>query len=404
MKSLLASRNFLPLFLTQFLGAFNDNLFRNSVALLLLFRFAGALTVDPGLVVTAAAGIFVLPFFLFSATAGQLADKYDKAVIARAVKVFEILFMTIAVAGFMMPHIGILLSVVFLMGIHSAFFGPVKYAMLPQHLETEELLSGNAWIEAGTFVAIPAGTVLAGLLSAHDAAVIVVPAACILAAVLGLISSLFIPSAPGLSPELKVDYRFWRATIDVLSMARKNKPVWGHIWAISWFWMLGSIYLTQIPAFVKDAFAGDEKTATILMALFAAGVAAGSFLCSRLFKGEVRTAYAPYAALLMAMLGINLSSDIGFIRAAIDVFFIAVAGGFFVVPFYAAVQRGADPFALSRTIAALNIMNALFMVLAAVLSAAMLAFGLSVNAVFLAAALLNIPVALLTFSPQNRLS
>jgi acyl-[acyl-carrier-protein]-phospholipid O-acyltransferase/long-chain-fatty-acid--[acyl-carrier-protein] ligase len=402
--SLIFSRRFLPLFLTQFLGAFNDNLFRGAVTLMLLFHLSDAVTLDPGLVVTAASGIFVLPFFLFSATAGQLAEKFDKAHIARYVKVFEILFMMIATAGFLLPHVGILLAVVFLMGTHSAFFGPVKYATLPQHLEAEELLSGNAWVEAGTFVAIPLGTVLAGILSLHGSAIYILPVACIFVAIMGLIVSLKIPPALGYAPELKIDWRFWRATGEVLSMTRRGYGVWRHVLAISWFWLLGSVYLAQIPILMKSQFDGDEGTVTLALALFSAGIAAGSLLCGRLFRGEVRTTWAPYMALAMMMFGVNLQSDISFTRAMIDIFMIAVAGGFFVVPLYAAVQRAADPRRLSRTIAGLNIMNALFMVLAAVISGIMLALSFSVNDVLLVAACGNIFVALLTFTPQNSLS
>lgn len=404
--SLILSRRFLPLFGTQFLGALNDNLFKTAMVVMIVFRFAG--DGRDSLLVTAAAGVFILPFFLFSAVAGQLADKYDKAGLARWIKLAEILFMILGALGFVFHNTPLLFVVLFLMGAHSAFFGPIKYAILPQHVARGELLAANAWVEAGTFIAILLGTILGGLLAAHPAAEMAASLGVIAAAGTGYFFSRFIPAAPGGAPDLVIDRLFWRETAAILRQLRRDAAGFRDILAISWFWLAGSVYLTQFPAFARDVLGGDEKTVTTMLALFSVGIAAGAFVCGKFFARDPRRVVAA-AAMLMAVFGVDfyvaaVAAEPVMARIFADLFLIAGAGGAFAVPLYTAVQHRAEAAYLSRTIAGLNIVNALAMVLAAVMSAALLAAGADVVLLFLCVALANIPVALWLLRAHHRAS
>lgn len=406
--SLLTERRFLPLFITQFLGAFNDNLFKTAMAMMITFRFA-AEGMPSSLQVTLASGVFILPFFLFSATAGQLADKRDKAQLARWVKLAEILFMALGAIGFVFHLTPLLFVVLFLMGTHSAFFGPVKYALLPQHLTSEELLAGNAWVEAGTFGAILAGTILGGLLAAHPAAEMAAGIGVIMTAILGYLSSRAIPPAPGADPHLKIDLHFWRETAALLGTLKKDAVAFRYILAISWFWLAGSVYLTQLPVFARDILGGDERTVTVLLSLFTLGIAAGSFVGGKVLKDFPPERTAAAAAFVMAGVGLHffLMAQLfapSLFLVAIDLFLIAQAGGIFAVPLYTALQRRAPAAFMSRTIAGLNIVNAMAMVLSAVLSAVILAAGAGVPVLFGLVALGNIPVALWCRAKHDKLS
>ncbi|MDF3025648.1 MAG: bifunctional protein Aas [Alphaproteobacteria bacterium] len=290
--SILKSRRFFPLFLTQFLGAFNDNLFKTAMVMLITFRIATETSISSPILTTMAAGVFILPFFLFSATAGQLADKMDRARIAQYVKLAEIVFMLLAAVGFLTHSLFLLYVVLFCMGMHSAFFGPVKYAVLPQHLEGRELLSGNAYVEAGTFMAILLGTIAGGVLIAHQQlGEIIISVACVSVAACGYLASRFIPTAPGPSPNLVINRNFWEETLKIMKATQENTGVYRAILAISWFWLVGATYLTQFPAFAKIYLGGDESVVTLLLTLFSVGIAAGSVLCSKLLKGQVQATW-----------------------------------------------------------------------------------------------------------------
>lgn len=386
---LLSSRRFFPLFMTQFLGAFNDNLFKNAAVLMITFRFPHLTAVRPEILVTLAAGIFILPFFLFSAAAGQLADRADKAGIARIVKLAEIGIMFVAAAGFLLPHPGLLLATLFCMGAHSAFFGPVKYAILPQHLAADELLSGNAWVEAATFLAILTGGIAAGLLSMLPGAQVWVSIIGIAVAVTGYAFSRFIPDAPGSAPDLTVDWRFWRGILPVVTRLREDKAVFAAVLAISWFWLTGATYLSQFPAFVRNHVGGGEGVVTILLTAFSLGIAFGSLLCGRFLKGTAR--FTPLAAFGMGIFGVDLYFAQSLWRIVPDLFFAAACGGIFTVPLYTLVQRRTAAAIMSRTIAGLNIMNALFMVISSVVCVLLLKFSLGVPEIFLLLALLHFP-------------
>lgn len=394
--SILASRSFLPLFLTQFLGAFNDNLFKSAMVMLITFRIAEEAHMEPQILVTLAAGVFILPFFLFSATAGQLADKYDRGHVARMVKLAEIGIMLLAVAGFLVPSVALLMVVLFLMGAHSAFFGPVKYAILPQLLDGKDLLGGNAYVEAGTFLAILIGTILGGLLVMHEQGPVMISLAVVAVSLVGYLASRFIPAAPGPSPELAVNKNIWDETKKILGSTQEDHNNYRAMLAISWFWFAGATYLSQFPAFAKDYLFGDEKTATELLTLFSVGIGAGSVLCNRLLKGRVDTTYVPLAAIGMAVFGVDLyfAAQAASLtpRIIIDLFLIAVCGGLFVVPLYAYIQKRADKERLARLIAGLNIMNAMFMVASSVMTVVLLKMSFTIPEIFLGMALLNILV------------
>ena len=423
--SLFKSRRFLPLFLTQFLGAFNDNLFKNALLMLVTFTLASQLPegVKPQMFLALAGGIFILPFFLFSATAGQFADKMDRATMARYVKIAEIVFMALAAIGFLAHSISVLLVVLFCMGLHSTFFGPIKYAILPQHLAGKELLEGNAYVEAGTFLAILLGTILGGVLVTHGGET-VISVAVIVTAIAGYAASHFIPTAPGPEPQLVVNKNFWQETVRIMKYLQQGDvAVYRSILAISWFWLVGATYLTQFPAFAKDFLGGDESVATLLLTLFSIGIGLGSVLCNKLLKGQVQATFVPLAAIGMAIFGIDLyfaahdligphavETDSGatmhiyvtagrFIsnphnwRVVFDLFMIAVSGGLFAVPLYAIVQKNADPQYLARIVAGLNIMNAIFMVASSVLTAIMLSMHFTLPEIFLSIALLQLLVA-----------
>ncbi|TAL33873.1 MAG: acyl-[ACP]--phospholipid O-acyltransferase [Alphaproteobacteria bacterium] len=412
--SILTSRRFLPLFVTQFLGAFNDSMFKNGLAMLVTYKLAKTVNGDTGILVALSQGIFILPFFLFSATAGQLSDKMDRGQIARYVKIAEIAIMFFATVGFLTGSVTTLMVAVFGMGLHSTFFGPVKYAILPQHLEGKELLEGNAYVEAATFLAILIGTTAGGLLIGVEHGDIFISLAVLAVAGAGYAASRFIPAAPGPSPDLVINKNVWAETTKIMDHIRQDVDIYRCVLAISWFWMIGSIYLVQFIPFARDYLGGNESVATLLSTMFAVGIGAGSVFCNKLLKGRVQATYVPIAAIGMALFGIDLflASHDGapapaglaltagqFLsvpshwRILLDLFMIAFSGGMFGVPLYAMVQKDSDPAYLARQIAGLNVMNAMFMVTGAVATAVLLAMHFTLPQIFLAIALANVLVA-----------
>jgi acyl-[acyl-carrier-protein]-phospholipid O-acyltransferase/long-chain-fatty-acid--[acyl-carrier-protein] ligase len=405
---LLSTKRFLPLFATQALGALNDNLFKNALALLIIYRIAETAGLNGQIMVTAAGGIFILPFFLFSAMAGQIADKFEKSRLIRTIKAAEVAIMAMAAVGFMYGNVYFLMSVLFLMGMQSSFFGPVKYSILPDHLGEDELISGNALIEAGTFLAILIGTIAGGLLILRHGGTTIISSGVILLALLGLASSFAIPKAPAPSPTLKVSPNFLRETWAIVKRSTGQRDIFLSILGISWFWLVGATFLAQFPAFAKNVLAGDETVVTLFLTLFSVGIGIGSLACNRLLKGEISAKYVPLAAIGMTVFIVDLyaasagraeASDLisalAFIaapanwRIVFDLIGISVCGGLFNVPLYAILQSRSDEAFRSRTFAANNIMNALFMVAGALAATAMLAAKFSVPAVFLALAVMN---------------
>jgi len=406
---LIQTRRFWPLFVTQFLGAANDNLFKNALVILILYRLGQGGTMNPQILVTLAAGIFILPFFLFSANAGQLADKFEKSRLIRWIKFGEICIMSGAVFGLHNGEVNILLGVLFLMGTQSAYFGPLKYSILPDHLAEDELIGGNALIEAGTFLAILLGTIAGGLLILTDDGILIVSSAILGLAVLGWVSSFFIPAAPAPAPDLKIGINIFSGIAKMVGMARSRRDVFMSILGISWFWLVGATFLAQFPAFAKNVLGGDETIVTLFLTAFSVGIGLGSLLCNRLLKGEVSAKYVPFGALGMTLFildlywvssalpkpgpalvgfGVFLDTPVSW-RLLADLLGISMSGGIFIVPLYALVQSHSQKDQRSRIIAANNILNAAFMVTGALAASLMLALHLSVPEVFLVLAIVN---------------
>lgn len=409
---LLRKKRFGPFFATQFLGAFNDNLFKNALIVLLTFQAAQWTTLRPELLANLAAGVFILPFFLFSATAGQLADKYDKAMLARLVKVLEMAIMGVAAVGFFMTSLPVLLGALFLLGCHSTLFGPVKYAIMPQHLREDELVGGNALIEAGTFVAILIGTLAGGLLAGSVAHPAWIAVGGFIVALAGYLASRGIPVAPPPAPMLTVNLNPLSETWRNIAFARQNRTVFLSILGISWFWLYGALFLAQFPAYAKFVLGGGESSVTLLLATFTVGIGVGSMLCERMSGKHVEIGLVPFGSIGLTLFGVDLyfASPVGLAgttphellallsipavwRVLFDLMMLGVFGGFFIVPLYALVQLRSSPEHRARIIAANNILNALFMVVGALGAAAMLGEGLSMPALFGIAALLNAVVA-----------
>lgn len=410
---LLKQKRFGPFFATQFLGAFNDNLFKNALVVLLTFQAARWTTLKPELLANLAAGIFILPFFLFSATAGQLADKYDKAMLARLVKVLEMAIMGVAAAGFFLTSLPVLMGALFLLGCHSTLFGPVKYAIMPQHLHEDELVGGNALIEAGTFVAILIGTLAGGLLAGSVEHPAWIAVGGFVVAFAGYLTSRGIPAAPAPAPELKVNLNPLSETWRNIAFAKQNRTVFLSILGISWFWLYGALFLAQFPAYAKFVLGGGESSVTLLLATFTVGIGIGSMLCERMSGKHVEIGLVPFGSIGLTLFGLDLyfASPAGLAgttphellallsipavwRVLFDLMLLGVFGGFFIVPLYALVQLRSSPEHRARIIAANNILNALFMVVGALGAAALLGKGLSIPALFGLAALLNALVAI----------
>ena len=412
--NLLKIRRFLPLFVTQFLGAMNDNLMKQALIVMITFGLLQSSDISPQILVTMAAGIFILPFFLFSATAGQIADKFEKSASIRRIKIAEIFIMAIAIAGFYLSNTYFLIAVLFMMGTQSAFFGPLKYGILPSHLKENELIGGNALIEGGTFLAILIGTITGGLLIVADEGITIVSAALLTIALLGWLASRTIPKAKAADPDLKINANIFQETWRMVVRARETRSVFLSIMGISWFWLTGATFLSQFPNFSKILLGGDASVVTLLMVTFSLGIGIGSYWCTRLLKGEVSAKYVPLSALALTGFTLDLyfasrglhAPTSGLITATdfinspanwrilFDLTAIAVCGGLYTVPLYAILQNDSDPTTRSRTIAANNILNALFMVVGAIIATLMLAADWSIPQVFLSLAIANGFVAL----------
>ncbi len=406
---LLKSRRLLPLFVTQFLGALNDNLFKTALVTLITYGDPHSST-QTRVIVALSTALFILPYFLFSATAGQLADKFEKAGLIRYVKLWEIGVMLLAALGFALDSTAYQLAVLFFLGVQSTFFGPVKYGILPDHLGTDELVGGNALIEAGTFLAILIGTIAGVHLIGLDHGPSVVAAVLVGFALAGWTASLFIPKAARAMPDLAINLNVVAETLAIIRHANARRDVRLSIIGISWFWAVGAVYLTQLPTYAKETLGADPDVLNLFLTLFSVGIGAGSVLCARLLRGEVSARLAPLGALGMALFTFDLyaasSRAVGgdgtalvgiaaFLshganwRLIADLFAIATCGGLFIVPLYAIMQTRADESHRSRVVAANNILNALYIVVAGVISAIMLALGLTVPEVFLTVGVVN---------------
>ena len=408
---LLASRRLLPLFIAQTLGALNDNLFKNAMVVLIVFQTASGGPV----LVALAGGIFISPYLLFSAVAGTLADRNDKSRLIRITKLLEIGLALLAAAGLLLGSIPILFAVLFGLGAQSTFFSPLKYGILPDHLHENELVAGNGWIEAGTFGGILVGTIAGGALILAPSGALIVSVAAVAVAVCGAIAAFAVPAAPARAPDLPLSWNIPRETATLLRQARGNRPVWLAIVGLSWFWTLGATFLAEFPVLARDRFAGDPQVITLMLAMFAIGVGAGSVLTARLLRGEVSARYVPFAILLLSVFAADFSwvtwhagpqtgwhtvgallSDLQGWRMLLDLAGVALCGGAFSVPLYAIIQEWSDPMLRSRMIAANNVLNAAFMVVGAVAVAVAQAAGMSAPAVLGVTAALNLVAAVIT--------
>jgi len=421
--ALLRKGRFLPYFITQFLGAFNDNVYKN--ALISMIAFIGVNSMaqsdvedSSATLINIAAGVFILPFFLFSALSGQIADKYEKSLLIRRIKLAEVAMMCFAAVAFYLQNVVFLIAVLFLLGAQSTFFGPIKYGILPQHLKPTELVGGNGIVEMGTFLAILLGTIVGTQLITLPGTMgaIAVSALIILVALVGYFASCRIPVALATDPDLKINFNPVTETWRLIKYTKKNRVIFQSILGISWFWMLGAIYLAQFPVFARDVLGGTASVVSLLLAFFSIGIGIGSALCERLSDHRVEIGLVPFGAIGITLFGIDLyaatplvplGQDLGAIafmqygqswRILLDIFAIGLFGGLYIVPLYALIQQVSKPDRLSRAIACNNILNALFMVGSALLALLLFALGFSIAQLFLVAALLNALVALYIFT------
>lgn len=414
---LLKQRRFLPYFITQFLGAMNDNVYRISLMILIAATYAKADKDQADLLVNVCAALFILPFFLFSALAGELADKYDKAKLIRRIKFAEIVIMATAGLAFYLNSVYFLIAILFLMGTQSSFFGPIKYSILPQHLDADELVGGNGLVEMGTFLAILSGTIIGGLLISLDKAPeLAVTVTTISFAMFGWLTSLFIPRSRrvGRDPKLKIKWNPLVETWKTLKLSAKERGIFLSILGISWFWFYGTSFLTQLPNYNERFIHGDEHVITIMLAVFSIGIGIGSMLCERLSDHRVELGLVPFGAIGLTLFAADLSFAHGtypeievtakaFVQTAsnwrmlADLLLMGLFGGFYIVPLYVVLQDRSDPKLRSRIIASNNILNALFMAIASVMAIVLLKIGLTIPQFFLVIALLNAVVTLYIF-------
>jgi len=433
---LLRSRRFLPLFMTQFLGAFNDNVYKNALVILIIFQGSTLYGIDTNIIVTLSAGIFILPFFLFSATAGQLADKYEKSLLIRRIKWLEVVIMSVAIIAFYLESVIMLIALLFLMGAQSTLFSPLKYSILPQYLETNELTGGNGLLSMGTFLAILLGTIVGGVLVSVDWYTVVqlfsnnnqgtellvsvglglygpfiIASVVVILAILGLIASFSIPKAEAADPELKINWNIATQTLKIMRYAQENRSVFIAILAISWFWFVGATYLSQMPAYSKSILGSNNQVVTLLLFMFSAGIGIGSVMCEKLSGGRIELGLVPLGAIGITVFSIDIYfasqhfvalslpegemgaslflAKSGSWRILLDLVLIGLFGGFYIVPLNAMIQKRSNPQTRARVIAANNVLNALLMVSSALATVAALQAGVNIPQIFLSLGILS---------------
>lgn len=403
------SRRFLPLFGTQFLGAFNDNVFKTALFVMISFYGLGNSDLLPASqMLNLGALLFILPYFLFSALSGQLSNKFDKAVLARWVKVLEIAVMAVAAFGFYIQSAPLLLFCLFCMGTQSTLFGPLKYAILPDYLNDKELIMGNSLIESGTFIAILLGQILGTSLAGIPP--YIVGTVVVLVAVGGTLTSLFMPSVPAKAPETKIEFNIAKGTMELMRETVAQKSVFTSIIGISWFWFVGSVYTTQLPTFTQIHLGGNDNVFNLMLALFSIGIAAGSVLCAKLSHETLKlrlvtvgTIGLTVSGLLLVWLtqgqrfaGLNgiwwFLSQANAYSVMMVMTLIGFFGGFFSVPLYTWLQTASSETFRAHAVAANNIINGIFMVTAAILSALLLMLFDSITLLYLIVAVGNVPL------------
>ncbi|MCE4060031.1 MFS transporter [Pandoraea sputorum] len=415
---LLKERRFAPFFWTQFLGAMNDNVFKIAFTSLVTYHASLFQDVDGKTAAFLISAIFIAPFLLFSATSGQIADKWDKARLIRFVKTLEIAIMVVGAAGFVWTSAPLLYLCTFLMGLHSTLFGPVKYAYLPQHLANHELVGGNGLVEMGTFVAILVGTIIGGELAGAGAGALPwIGGVCIALAVLGRLVSTWVPQTPAAQPDLRINWNPFTETWRNLSIARKDRAVFQSLLGISWLWFLGATFLASFFNFSRDVLGANPDVVTLLLAMFSVGIGMGSLLCERLSGGKVEIGLVPFGSIGMTVFAVDLYfasrggvpggalqtvgqfvSQPAHWRILADLFLLAMFGGFYSVPLYALIQSRSAPSHRARIIAANNILNALFMVVSALMAMMLTKAGLTIDQLYLVTGILNALVAVYLYT------
>jgi hypothetical protein len=409
---LLRERRFAPFFGVQFLGALNDNVFKQALVILLAYQTAAFTTLSTDVLQNLAQALFVLPFFLFSATAGQLADKHEKSRLIRITVVIELCVMALGAAGFFLRSVEVLFVALFLGGVQSALFGPVKYAILPQQLRNHELVGGNALVETGTSIAILLGMILGGwIISQREWGITGIAICTVAISALGYALSRWIPHSPAADPEIKINWNPLTETWRIFRFMRGNRTVFLSVLGVSWLWFFGSILVTQFPNLSRNVLGGDEHVVTLLLIVFSVGIGAGSLLCERLSSHKIEIGLVPFGSVGLTLFAIDLYFALvggagnapiavseflrepGSWRILADLLLIGVFGGFYIVPLYALIQSRSDPRHRSRIIAGNNILNALFMVAAALIAIVSFHAGFTIPQLFLAAALANAVVA-----------
>ena len=406
---LLTQKRFAPFFFTQFLGAFNDNIFRNGLIILLTFKGIEVLGLNASQIANVAGALFILPYFLFSAIAGQIADKYEKSVLIKSTKLLEIILMLTATFVLLTKNYNFLLIILFLMGFQSSLFGPVKYAYIPQKLKLNELIGGNALVESGTYIAIILGLVVGGLaVSLGKENDYPLASLLLLMAILGYFFSRKIPKTKPTDPTLKINWNIFSEIKKIIGFSKEKDRIFLYIIGISWFWFYGSVITLQIPAYTINILMGDESLTTFLLATFAIGIGIGSLACEKLSRNQIELGITPIGAIGLSLFTLDLyffSSNLNIVtpmsiklflthlsnwRLILDLIMIGAFGGIFSVPFYAAIQEQAEKKFLSRIIAANNIINAIFMVSASLLAISVLSLGISIPEFFALISVLNI--------------
>ena len=389
-EHILGTRRFLPMFLTQFFGALNDNVFKQSLLLVITYGLIQQQSASISTLNNLAALLFILPYFIFSATAGQIADKYERSFLVRNIKILEIVIMLIASVGFLLGNLGLLLFALFLMGTHSTFFGPIKYAIFPDILKPNELMSGNALFQSGTSIAILIGMILGGaVISSSQGNLIWISLTIITIAIIGYGCSRFVLKQTSTNLDLVIDWNFFRTSFQTIQYAKSLPLIFLILMGNSWYWFYGATYLTQIPQLTQQNLHANENVVSLLLTLFSVGIGVGSLLCRKIGGTEVNIKMVPLGAIGLTMFALYLAASLAFIpvrsgdfigitemfslglayyHVMLAVTLLGISGGFYIVPLYAMMQAYAPKSHRARVVAANNIFNAIFMVCSAVFS------------------------------------
>lgn len=389
-EHILGTRRFLPMFLTQFFGALNDNVYKQALLLVITYGWIHQQSANISTLNNLAALLFILPYFIFSATAGQIADKFERSYLVRCIKVLEITIMLIASAGFLLGNLWILLFALFLMGTHSTFFGPIKYAILPEILKPNELMSGNALFQSGTSIAILIGMILGGaVISLSQGNLLWISLTVVIIAFLGYFSSRFVLEQQTSNIHLKIDWNFFRTSLQTVQYAKNLPLIFLILLGNSWYWFYGATYLTQIPQLTQQNLHASENVVSLLLTFFSVGIGVGSLLCRKIGGEEVNIKMVPIGAIGLTVFAVYLAASLAFIpertgdfigvkdmftlgaayyHVMLAITLLGISGGFYIVPLYAMMQAYAPKTHRARVVAANNIFNAIFMVSSAIFS------------------------------------